>query len=124
MTLRLSAKFRREAASTDAELPKIQASCTIYLFRAEPESIGKAWPGVLRDAVASGKKVVLLQPGDKAKTISASCLLEPEANIALIAVNVHTKKRTTAPIQLGGYFADDVQLTVIKQPTLPVRFVK
>ena len=67
--------------------------------------------------------MVQLQPGDKAKTISASCLLEPEANIALIAVNVHTKKQTTTPIQLGGYFADDVQLTVIKQPTLPVRFV-
>ncbi len=28
------------------------------------------------------------------------------------------------PIKLGGYFVDDVQLTVIKQPQLPVRFVK
>jgi hypothetical protein len=25
---------------------------------------------------------------------------------------------------LGGYFVDDVQLTAIKQPILPVRFVK
>jgi hypothetical protein len=25
---------------------------------------------------------------------------------------------------LGGYFVDDVQLTLIKQPKLPMRFVK
>ena len=27
-------------------------------------------------------------------------------------------------LQNGGYFVDDVQLTVIKQPSFPVRFVK
>ena len=55
---------------------------------------------------------------------AASCILAPEANIALISVNVNTMMKTKTPIKLGGYFVDDVQLTVIKQPNLPVRFVK
>ena len=28
-----------------------------------------------------------------------------------------------APIELGGYLVDDVQLTAIRQPALPIRFV-
>ena len=41
ITLNLSARFRREAALTDAELPKLKGSCRIYLFKAEPEAIGE-----------------------------------------------------------------------------------
>jgi len=124
LTLELSARFHREAAPTDAELPNIKATCTIHLFQAEPESIGKAWPQVIREALAARTKHIRLAPGDEPAVISASCLLPPEANIALISVNVHTKTSTKTPIKLGGYFADDVRLTVIKQPNLPVRFVK
>ncbi|MGC6456821.1 MAG: hypothetical protein ACON4R_00480 [Akkermansiaceae bacterium] len=123
-TLELSARFRRESAPTDAELPKISGSCTIHLYQAEPDSIGKAWPQVISEAVAIGKKVVRLEPGEEGKRITASCLLEPEATLALISVNVNTRKPSTIPIKLGGYFVDDVQLTVIRQPNLPVRVVK
>ena len=35
VTLNLSARFRREAAPTDADLPKLAGSCRIYLFNAE-----------------------------------------------------------------------------------------
>ncbi|MDB4438231.1 hypothetical protein N9195_01435 [bacterium] len=123
-TLELSARFRRESASTDDELPRMKASCTIHLYQVEPDSIGKAWPQVISEAVAIGNKVVRLEPGEEGKTITASCILEPEATLALISVNVNAKKPSTTPIELGGYYADDIQLTVIRQPNLPVRLVK
>lgn len=123
-TLELSATFHREAAPSDEELPKLKGTCTIHLYQAEPESIGEAWPLVISDAVALGNKAIKLDPGEESATISASCILEPEATIALISVNVNTMTGSKTPIKLGGYFVDDVQLTVIKQPTLPVRFVK
>ena len=123
VTLELSAKFRREAAPNDADLPKIKASCTLHLYDAEPETIGEAWPGVIQSAVGIGNKVIRLQPGDETATVTASCLLEPEARIALISLNVHSMLGTTTPVKLGGYYADDVKLTVIKQPKLPVKVV-
>ena len=124
LTLELSARFQREAAPNDAELPRLNASCTIHLYQADPESIGGRWPMVINEALATGKKVIRLQPGEGAATISTSCLLDPEATIALISVNANARTPTTTPIPLGGYFVDDVQLTLIKQPQLPVRFVK
>ena len=124
LTLELSARFHRESAPTDAVLPKISGSCTIHLYQAEPDSIGKAWPQVISEAVAIGNKVVRLEPGEEGKRITASCILEAEATLALISVNVNAKKPSTTPIKLGGYFVDDVELTVIRQPNLPVRVVK
>jgi len=123
VTLELSARFRREAAPNDADLPKIKASCTLHLYDAEPETIGKAWPGVIQSAVGIGNKVIRPHPGDETATVTASCLLEPEANIALISLNVHTMTGTKTPVPLGGYFVDDVQLTMIQQPKLPVKVV-
>jgi hypothetical protein len=124
ISLELSARFRRDPAATDAELPKLRGSCRIFLFKAEPESIGEAWPQVLREAVALGKKSIWLEPGEKSAPVSASCILESEANLALISVAASGGGQSKTPIELGGYFVDDVQLTVIKQPILPVRFVK
>lgn len=124
VTLNLSARFRRDAAPTDAELPKLEGSCRIFLFNMEPEAIGEGWPGVIReDGVGSGKKSIKLDPGDEPTTITASCLLESDATVALIVVSAGRRPHA-APIELGGYFVDDVQLTAIKQPNLPVRFVK
>lgn len=124
ITLNLSARFHRKAAPNDAALPKLAGSCRIYLFKAEPEAIGKGWPHVVDDdGVGYGKKVIKLAPGDESATITASCLMESEATVALIVVAASTKSRA-APIELGGYFVDDVQLTAIRQPTLPVRLVK
>ncbi len=124
ITLELSGKFRRQAAPNDSELPRLRGGLAIHLYRADPESIGKAWPLVIRDAIAVGKKIIKLEPGDEPATISASCILAPEATIALISLSAHTRIPTKTPIPLGGYFADDIKLTVIKQPTFPVRIVK
>lgn len=124
VTLNLSARFRRKAAPTDAELPKLTGSCRIYLFKAEPEAIGKRWPRVIdEDGVGYGKKAIKLAAEDEPGTITASCLLESDATVALIVVVAGTRSRA-APVELGGYFVDDVQLTAISRPTLPVRFVK
>jgi hypothetical protein len=123
VTLNLSARFRRDAAPTDAEVPKLKGSCRIYLFNAEPEAIGESWPRVIHeDGVGYGKKAVKLQPGESA-TITASCLLGPEAKVALVALSAGIGTYA-APVELGGYFVDDVQLTVIQQPKLPVQVVK
>ncbi len=123
-TLELSARFRREAAPNDADLPKLDASIRIFLFQGEPEFVSSNWPDVLRDADALGKQAIKLKLGDEATTISTSCLLNPEATLALIAVSANTRIGLKTPIELGGYYVDDVRLTAIKQPFLPVRFVK
>jgi hypothetical protein len=124
VTLNLSARFHREAAPSDAELPKLTGSCRIYLFHAEAEAIGTGWPRVINeDGVGYGKKAIKLAPRGQSATITASCLLESDATVALIVVAASTKSRA-APVELGGYFVDDVQLTAIRQPSLPVHFVK
>ncbi len=124
ITLEVSGKFRRQAAANDGELPKLRGGLAIHLYRAEPDSIGKAWPLVIRDAIAIGNKKIKLEPGEQTATISASCILAPEATLALISLSAHTRKPTKTPIPLGGYFVDDVKLTVTKQPKLPVQVVQ
>jgi len=73
--------------------------------------------------VGFGKKVIKLAPGEEPATITASCLLESDATVALIVVSASIGS-VTDPIELGGYFVDNVQLTATRQPTLPVDFVK
>ena len=122
-SLKLSARFRRDQAPSDGELPRPKASIRIFLFQAEPESIGEAWPRVVQQAEALGKKSIKLQPGDDTATLSTSCILESDATVALIAVSASAGFNSKSSVPLGGYFVDDVQLTVIKQPKLPVQVV-
>ena len=122
--LDLSAQFRREAAPNDADLPNLDVAVRIYLFQGEPEFVSNNWPNAVREAVATGKMHHNLAPGDEASTVSTSCLLNPDVTFALIAVSANTRAAGSSPIPLGGYSVDDVQLTAIKQPILPVRFVK
>jgi hypothetical protein len=121
-SLKLSARFRRAPAASDAELHKSKVSLRIFLFQAEPESIGEAWPQVIRQAEALGKKSIKLEPGEDA-IISASCFLESDATVALIAVAASAGYSSKNSVPLGDYFVDDLQLTVIKQPKLPVQVV-
>lgn len=124
ITLDLSAQFYREAAPSDADLPNLDVAVRIYLFQGEPEFVSNKWPDAGREADAVGKKHFRLAPGDEASIISTSCLMNPDVTFALIAVSANSRAGGTTPIPLGGYFVDDVQLTAIKQPILPVRFVK
>lgn len=122
-SLQLSARFRRDPAPSDAELHKPKASLRIFLFNAEPESIGEAWPRAVQMAEALGKKSIKPEPGDDVATISTSCILDSDATVALIAVAASAGFNSKTSIPLGGYFVDDVQLTVIKNPKLPVQVV-
>ncbi len=121
-SLKLSARFRRAPAASDAELHKSKVSVRIFLFQAEPESISETWPQVVRQAEALGKKSIKLEPGEDA-IISTSCFLESDATVALIAVAASAGYNSKTSVSLGGYFVDDVQLTVIKQPKLPIQVV-
>lgn len=124
VTLNLSARFHREFAPTDAELPKLAGSCRIYLFNLKPEAIANEWPRVIREhGVGFGKKEIKLSPEAEPATITASCLLESDATVALIVVAASTKSRA-APVELGGFLVDDIQLTAIRRPNLPVHFLK
>ena len=122
-SLKLSARFRRDASLSDNELSNPKATLRIFLFQGEPETIGETWPQVVRQAEALGKKSIKLKPGSDAATISASCILESDATVALIAVAATAGYNSKMPVTLGGFFVDDVQLTVIKQPKLPVEVV-
>ncbi len=124
VTLNLTARFHREAAPTDDGLPKLAGSCRIYLFNTKPEAIGEGWSQVIREeGVGFSKKEIKIMPGDEPTMITASCLLESEATVAVVVVAASAKYRAV-PIELGGYFVDDVQFTAIRQPTLPVHYVK
>jgi len=121
-SLTISARFRREPVPSDAELRKSKASLRIFLFQANPEAIGKAWPQVIHEAEALGRKSIKLKPGGEA-ILSTSCILDSDATVALIAVAASSGYNSKSSIPLGGYFVDDVQLTMIKQPKLPVQVV-
>ena len=122
-SLKLSARFRRDSAPSDSELYKPKVTLRIFLFNAEPESIGEEWPRVVQMAEALGKKSIKLNPGEEAATISTSCILGSDATVALIALAAGAGFNSKTSIPVGGYFVDDVQLTVIKQPKLPVQVV-
>ena len=47
-SLKLSARFRRDASFSDNELSNPKATLRIFLFQGEPESIGETWPQVVR----------------------------------------------------------------------------
>ncbi len=123
-TLELSATFERKPSSIDEAFPKLRATLRIYLFEADPDIIAEGWPHVLADVITAGKKVVRLEPGETSGEISAVCLLEPEATVALITLGAGVGMESNTPIALGNYYADDVELTVTSSPKLPVRIVK
>ena len=56
--------------------------------------------------------------------ITSTCILEPEATIALITLDVGIGRASNIPVELGNYYADDVQLTLATHPKLPVRIEK
>ncbi len=119
-TLQLTATIKREAAENDEDLRRAGVRLSIQLFDVAPESIGENWPVVLDEALAVGNKGLRIKPG-RTRELTASCLLDPEATVALISLNVRPDAEGRGPFPLGGFFADDVQLTLIEQPKLPVR---
>jgi len=122
-TLELSVHFERKAAAIDDAFPKLHAACRMYLFDISPDAIADGWPNVLSDVMAVGKKRVRLEAGETSGRVLASCLLEPDATVALITLDVGLGMHTTTPVELGNFYADDVELTLTSRPKLPVRVV-
>jgi len=115
MILKLSASFRQEHPRPD--LPDLRGVCRICLFQMKPELIGKHWPDVLRDAVAVGGKAVCLGTAQEQRA-SASCILPPEATVAVISVSAHQGTPSGHAVNLGNVFASDIALAVIRPPAI------
>lgn len=124
-TLELSVYFERDPTSAiDEEFPAIKSGCAIYLFETDPQSVIQGWPNVLNDAVAIGRKKVRIKPGKHSEKITTTCVLEPEATIALITLDVGIGRGSQTPVKLGNYYADDVQLSLVTHPKLPIQIEK
>ncbi|MDF1752125.1 MAG: hypothetical protein P1U89_05030 [Verrucomicrobiales bacterium] len=124
-TLELSVQFDREPDSAiDKEFPKLKSGCSIYLFETDPGTVIEGWPHILSDAVAIGRKNVRIKRGEKSVKVTATCILEPEATVALITLDVGGIGSRKTPVELGNYYADDVRLTLATHPKLPVRIEK
>jgi hypothetical protein len=122
-SLELVAHFRRDASNADSATPRLRGVCRLYLFDAALESIGKAWPLAVHDAIASGSKAVKLVPGQESTKVSASCILVPEASVAMIHLSANPGLANQGPTALGDCFVDDVRLTLTSRPRLPIKVV-
>ena len=114
--LKLSAVFRHDHPRSD--LPALRGVCRICFFQAQPESISAHWPGILRDAIGVGGKAAPLGAGGEA-LVTASCILPPEATVAVISVSIHSGDPTGHAVDLGDSFASNISLTAIRQPVIP-----
>ncbi|MEO0417049.1 MAG: hypothetical protein AAF226_19095, partial [Verrucomicrobiota bacterium] len=86
-----------------------------------PASVIEGWPGVVNEAVASSRKIIRIKPGESSLTVATACIMEPEATIALITLDVGLGVSSEVPVQLGDCYADDVQLSLMTLPKLPVK---
>lgn len=116
--LKLSAIFRHDHPRPD--LPALRGVCRICFFQAQSDSISGHWPSILRDAIGVGGKAVPLGAGGE-ELVSASCILPPEATVAVISVSIHSGDPTGHAVDLGDSFASNISLTAIKQPAIPPR---
>jgi len=103
--------------------PSVTFFCQIYLFKGDAANVHQAWPGNIPAAIASGSAEVttLGGNGDAWRQLTAKSLVSSEADFAVVQISARPNLRVPMPPQL---FVDNVQLTLRKQPNLPVRVVK
>ena len=123
--LELSAQFL-DARSVASE--PVRMACHIYLFDGDPEPLRSVWPLNLRDALGSGVGQITSWGGPEAgrwRKVSARCVMPPNATLAVVHVGCgRVPGRIGSPPVLGAQFADDVRLTLITQPQLPIRILQ
>ena len=119
--LELSASFADARPANSP--PSITFFCQLYLFQGDPSILQPRWPQNLFEALASGSAQVTTLGRDvpPSRTITAKCLVPPEADFAVIQIAARPNLR---PAKLENVFADDVKLTLRTQPSLPVRVVQ
>lgn len=119
--LELSADF------VDARPQNTKPSVTffgqLYLFKGDPAALHQSWPQSIADSVASGSAQVTTLGSDakRKQTITAKCLVPAQADFAVLQIAARPNLR---PAKLDSLFADDVKLTLKRQPSLPVRIVR
>jgi hypothetical protein len=103
--------------------PSVTFFCQLYLFRGDPAALHQSWPQCIVEALSSGStQVTTLGFDAKGKrTITAKCLIPAPADFAVLQIAARPNLR---PAKLGPLFADDVKLTLKRQPSLPVRMVR
>jgi hypothetical protein len=119
--LELSADFL-DARPTNTQ-PSITFFCQLYLFQGDLRSLHQVWPQTNAEALASGSAQATTFGSDAkgVRTLTAKCLIPPEADFAVIQLAARPNLR---PAKLDGISADDVRLTLKNQPALPVRIVQ
>ena len=102
--------------------PSVTCSCKIYVFKGDPKGIRSTWPLNIPEAVSSGIANVTTLGGTTPvwKTATAKCLVNAEADFAVIQIAALPNLR---PANLTSIYADDVKLTLRTPPSLPVRIV-
>ncbi|CAN5877300.1 hypothetical protein BH11VER1_BH11VER1_20260 [soil metagenome] len=123
-TLEMSAQL---LDARDAEGAPVYFSCRVYVFSGSPESLKAEWPLTRKEALAFGS-AEWRSTGGLPKTwheMTAKVLLPPQADFAVVQlVAGKTATNGNQPAEFGEQFADDVQLTLKTQPTLPVRLAQ
>jgi len=103
--------------------PSVTFFCQLYLFHGDPPALHESWPSSLTDTLASGcAQVTTLGTDAKGpRTLTAKCLVPADADFAVIQIAARPNLR---PAKLDDLYADDVKLTLKKQPSLQVRVVQ
>ena len=103
--------------------PSVTFFCQLYLFKGDPKSLHQSWPQSITDTLASGSAQVTTLGTDAKGTraLTAKSLVPAEADFAVIQIAARPNLR---PAKLESLSADDVQLTLKTQPSLPVRIVQ
>lgn len=103
--------------------PSVTFFCQLYLFQGEVNSLRQTWPQCIPDALASGSAQLTTLGSDTGatRTLTARCLVPAGADFAVIQIAARPNLR---PAKLEALYADDVRLTLKKQPALPVRLVQ
>ena len=103
--------------------PSVTFFCQLYLFQGDPATLHQDWPQNITDTLASGcaQATTLGSDAKGTRTLTAKCLVPAEADFAVIQIAARPNLR---PAKLESLFADNVQLTLKTQPTLPVRIVQ
>ena len=119
--LELSSDFI-DARPTNTK-PSVTFFCQLYLFQGDPSALHQGWPQNITDTLASGcaQATTLGSDAKGIRTLTAKCLIPGEADFALIQIAARPNLR---PARLDSLFADNVNLTLKTQPTLPIRIVQ
>lgn len=124
LSIEMTATFQRDASDTE-NAQEISPGGRLMLFDIPPEAIAQSWPSIGRESLAGrGHRGKPLNPGDHFSLSSGSCILPPEATVAMIRLSATLSEKSSTSVPLGDCYVDDVQITVTSRPNLPIRKVK